>query len=187
MNHLKINILLLLSITLLTFTACEDDDPVIPNEEEVITTVSYTLTPTTGGDPVVLSFQDLDGDGGDAPTTTVEALSANTTYNATLNLLNEADTPVENITEEVAGEAEDHQFFFTTSIADLTVEYDDTDADGNPIGLATKLTTGAAGTGTLTIVLKHKPEKTASGVKDGDITNAGGDTDVEVNFDITVQ
>ena len=41
--------------------------------------------------------------------------------------------------------------------------------DGNPVGLATSLTTGAAGSGTYTIHLEHEPEKSASGVASGDI------------------
>lgn len=33
-------------------TACEKDDPVIPNEEELITTLTYTLTPSGGVQPL---------------------------------------------------------------------------------------------------------------------------------------
>ena len=36
------------------------------NEEEVITTMTVTLVPDGGGTEIVLSFQDLDGDGPDA-------------------------------------------------------------------------------------------------------------------------
>ncbi|HBK71516.1 MAG TPA: type 1 periplasmic binding fold superfamily protein, partial [Flavobacteriaceae bacterium] len=36
-------------------------------------------------------------------------------------------------------------------------------------------------------ILRHEPNKSASGVSDGDITNAGGETDIEVIFNITVQ
>ena len=70
----------------------------IPNEEELITTVNYTLTPADGSAAITLSFVDLDGDGGDAPTITGGTLIANTTYTGTLELLNEAEMPVEDIT-----------------------------------------------------------------------------------------
>ena len=43
--------------------------------------------------------------------------------------------------------------------------------------------TGAAGTGTVTIVLKHEPTKPNNGTAAG----AGGSIDVEVTFPITVQ
>ena len=65
--------------------------------------------------------------------------------------------------------------------------YADQDNNGNPIGLSFELTTGDAGNESYTITLRHEPDKTASGVSGGDITNAGGETDIEVVFDITVE
>ena len=38
--------------SILFFTACEKDDPDVPNEEELITTLIYTLTPDGGGNAV---------------------------------------------------------------------------------------------------------------------------------------
>ena len=37
------------------------------------------------------------------------------------------------------------------------------------------------------MTLRHEPAKDASGVAAGDITNAGGETDIEVTFDVTVE
>ena len=182
--------LLLLTLVLtisLTFSACDKDDPEVPNEEELITTLSYSLTPTGGGTAISLSFQDLDGDGGNAPTIVGGTLTANQTYTGAIALLNESESPAEDITAEIQEEDEDHQFFFQSSISGLTVGYNDQDADGNPIGLSSTLTTGATGSGTLTITLRHEPSKSASGVSDGDIANAGGETDIEVTFPIDVQ
>jgi hypothetical protein len=173
--------------SILFFTACEKEDPVIPNEEELITTLVYTLTPEGGGNPVVFSFQDLDGDGGDAPVIVNGTLAANTTYAGALSLLNETETPAESISEEVEEEADEHQFFFSVSGVDATVSYADADGNGNPIGLASTVVAGAVSSGTLIITLRHEPAKSASGVSDGDITNAGGETDIEVTFDVTVQ
>lgn len=186
MNYLKLSFVLMLAC-LFTFTACDDDDPVIPDEEELITTLSYTLTPDGGGTPLIFTFQDLDGDGGDAPTIITETLAANTVYTGTMTLLNELESPAENITEEIDEEQEEHQFFFSSSLSDLTVAYGDTDSNGDPVGLTSTLTTGAAGTGTLTVTLRHEPMKDASGVSGGDIANAGGETDIEVEFPVTVQ
>jgi hypothetical protein len=182
--------LVLASFSMLIFTSCQDDepaDPVIPNEEEVITTLNFTLTPNGGGTPVVLTFQDLDGDGGNAPTISTGTLDTNTVYNGSLDLLDEIKSPADSITKEVKEEALDHQFFFQTSISGLNIAYSDTDANGNPLGLATTVTTGAAGSGTVTITLRHEPDKNAAGVSTGDITNAGGETDIEVTFNVNVQ
>ena len=176
-------------ISLITIVSCSDDpeDPIVENEEEVITTLTYTLTPFKGGSAVVLSYRDLDGDGDGEPTITNGTLSPATTYTGALTLLNETESPAESITEEIEEEDADHQFFFSTTVSDLVVTYDDTDDDGNPVGLATSLTTGAAGSGTLTVTLKHEPNKSASGVAAGDMANAGGETDISVSFTITVE
>ncbi|MEX0812750.1 MAG: hypothetical protein WD048_11090 [Chitinophagales bacterium] len=178
---------LLIGFLFLFLAACEKDDPEIPNEEELITTLTYTLTPQSGGDNVVLTFKDLDGDGGDAPEISSGILAANTTYNGTLSLLNEQESPAEDITEEIEEEEDEHQFFFQTTVNGVAINYDDADGDGNPIGLKTILSTGDAGSGTLSITLRHEPNKSASGVADGNIANAGGETDIEVTFNLDVQ
>lgn len=183
----KLAFLYVLLISVFAITACDDDDPVIENEEEVITTLTFVLTPDGGGDVQTFNFVDLDGDGGTDPVITNATLSANTTYSGSLTLLNESETPAEDITAEIEEDDDEHQFFFSSSIADLSVMATDTDGNGDPVGLSSQLTTGAAGTGTLTITLIHEPDKGATGVADGDITNAGGETDIEVTFDVTVQ
>ena len=168
-------------------SACDKKDPIIPNEEEVITTLIYTLTPMGGGQEVIFSFSDLDGEGGSAPVISAGTLITSTTYTGSLDLLNEQEVPAGIITEEIEEEAEDHQFFFTSSTSNINVVYSDQDSNGNPIGLSTSLTTTTVGSGTLTITLRHEADKSASGVSDGVIANAGGETDIEVSFPIDVQ
>ncbi len=184
----SISAILLASFTLI-LTSCDKDDPIIPNEEELITTVNYTLTPTpdNGSGVVVLSFIDLDGDGGNDPVIVGGTLQANSQYTGSLELLNEAESPAENITEEIQEEDEDHQFFFESTVEGLQVSYSDMDDDGKPVGLSTVLTTGAPASGVLTIILKHEPMKSAAGVADGDVTNAQGETDIQVNIPVDVQ
>ncbi|MDA8693527.1 type 1 periplasmic binding fold superfamily protein, partial [Saprospiraceae bacterium] len=75
----------------------------------------------------------------------------------------------------------------STSVSGLMISYEDMDSDDNPLGLSTTLNTTSAGTGTLTIILRHLPNKNGDGVSDGEIANAGGDTDVEVTFNIDVE
>ena len=180
-------LLLVLMTAAILFPSCDPEDPEEHNDEEVITTLKYILTPSGGGDVVTLTFVDLDGDGGDNPTITGGILAENTTYTGTVELLNETETPAGDITAEVLEEAEDHQFFFANTLDGITIDYDDTDANGQPIGLNSTLTTTTTENGTITITLRHEPNKSATDVVNGDITNAGGETDIEVTFNVDVQ
>ncbi len=181
MKSLKSISLLILST--IGFFSCNNDDPVIPNEDELITTVTYTLTPV-GGDVVVFSFQDLDGDGSNPPVITNGILAANTSYTGVLSILNETEIPAEDIGEEVADESDEHQFFYVHEASlNTTITYADEDVNGNPLGLETSLQTGDASTGELVITLKHQPKKPNNGT----LVDAGGVTDVQVFFTVTIQ
>lgn len=176
---------LLLSATALLAFSCSNDDNGPVNEEEVITTVTTTLT--GGGQGITLTSRDLDGDGPNAPTVTVSGnLTANTTYAGEVSFLNETVSPADDITVEVEEEGVDHQIFYQLPAALGIVTYTDLDLNGKPIGLAFTLTTGNAGTGNLTVTLRHLPNKSATGVAAGDITNAGGATDALVTYPVTV-
>ncbi len=179
------------------FISCsnDDDNPEPVLEEEVITTMTATLTPSGGGTNVILETRDLDGDGPNAPVISVSAnLAANTTYSGNIVLLNETETPAENVTEEIEELAEEHQFFFAASTSlNASIAYNDTEADystntgTNPVGLSFTLTTTDATSGTLTITLRHEPNKSAAGVIQGDIANAGGETDITATFNLIIE
>lgn len=183
MKNLKL--IALLVIPVLFSTSCSNDDAPV-NEEEVITTVTTTLV--GGGQIITLTSRDLDGDGPNAPVVTVSGnLTAGITYTGSTTFLNELVNPAEDITEEVEEEGVDHQVFYQLPSSVGTVTYTDTDANGKPIGLNFTLVAGTSGTtGTLTVTLRHLPNKSATGVAAGDITNAGGNTDAAVSFSIAV-
>jgi len=169
----------------MAFTSCSDDDenPIAVDEEEVITTMTVTLT-SSGNSTVTLKSQDLDGDGPNAPEITVSGnLAANATYSGSIELLNETETPAEDITEEVEEEDDEHQFFFSTGGSVTGATYSDQDSDGNPLGLSFELATGEAGSGTLQITLRHEPKKP----NDGTLGDAGGETDIAQTFNVTVE
>lgn len=175
-------------VILVLVSSCSDDDtPTQVIEEEVITTMTITLTPDGGGTAITLQTRDTDGDGPNAPVVTSGTLTANTIYNGSIELLNELESPAEDITEEVEELDDEHQFFFQATNSIATFSYSDTDGDGNPVGLSFTLTTGSAGSGTVTVSLIHEPAKDASGVSDGDSTNAGGEEDISATFSVTVQ
>ena len=177
-----IKLLAVLFISTLVFTSCEDDhddDHDHGSDEELITTVLYTLT--DGNNTIVLEWEDLDGDTGNAPTISSGTLTANTSYTGSIQLLNRTESPAEDITLEVRAEGDEHEFFYTNT-AGLTITKTDTDGT-NPVGIETSLSTGAEGSGSLTIVLKHEPTKP----NDGTTANAGGSTDVQVTFPISIR
>jgi hypothetical protein len=180
-------LLYILPLFVLTLISCDPDDPDPVNEEEVITTLTYTLQPTAGGSPVVFSFRDIDGDGGLDPMISAGSLAANTEYNGSVTLLNETEDPAEDITEEVREEDDEHQLFYVISGANANIIYLDQDGDGNPLGLMTRLTTGEASTGTITVILRHEPDKSVLGADPNDPVLAGGETDIEVTFNLDIQ
>ena len=176
---------LFLATASLFLASCSDDDNGPVNEEEVITTVITTLT--NGSTTITLTSRDLDGDGPNDPLVTVSGnLTANTVYNGETTFLNELDTPADNITTEVEEEGEEHQIFYQIPSALGTIGYTDFDVNAKPVGLTFTYTTGNAGTGNLTVTLRHLPNKSAAGVAAGDITNAGGATDAQVTYPIVI-
>lgn len=187
MKNLKL-IALLVIPSLFSISCSNDDNPAAVNEEEVITTVRVTLV--GGGETIILESRDLDGDGPNAPVLTPIGggiLVAGTTYTGSTTFLNELESPAEDITEEVEEEGLDHQVFYQLASTLGTVTYNDMDENGDPIGLEFTLVAGTSGsTGTLTVTLRHQPNKSASGVADGDITNAEGNTDAAVTFSVAV-
>lgn len=173
-------------------TGCKkDDDPVTPpppvNPEELITTLRLTFTSAGGTESKQFLFTDLDGDGGNAPVITSDTLSNDSIYTVAMEVLNESENPVEDITAEITAEDEEHQFFFQVSGANATVAYADADGNLQPIGLLTLWTIGAVSSGNVIVTLRHEPNKDGAGVSGGDITNAGGETDIEVDFPLVIE
>lgn len=204
MRSIRRFISLSLSAALLSaLAACGDPgDPL--NEGEVITTVTLTFTPEGGGTPVIAEFDDPDGDGGDPPVVDAIELTAGT-YTLGVGFENRLEDPPEDITVEVADESDAHQIFVTGTAVDgpasdqpgapLAHAYADSDSNGLPIGLENSVT-ATAGTGELTVTLRHLPPvndtavKTAdlaAEVKDGGFAAIGGETDAQVTFMVTVQ
>ena len=204
MKHLfKLNYLLLSLFSLLIFTACEDDDatPAEENEEEVITDVKLIFTPTntlSGLATVEATAQDPDGEGvQELQVSGSIDLAVNASYTLTYEIMNNLETPGEDIGEEILEEGAEHQIFYSFTDGAFTsptgngnidnasdpVNYNDTDANGNPLGLSTAWTTGdALSSGTFTVRLQHQPD-----VKTSSSTATTGDTDFELTFVLNIQ
>ena len=198
-NIFKLNILLYSLLSLVIFTACEDDD-VVPEEEEemeVITDVTLVFTSDAGA-VVTASAQDPDGEGVQELVVLDEIqLQAGTNYTLTFDIMNNLETPGEDIGDEIAEEDDEHQFFFAFTEGAFSnptgngnidnasdpVNYNDADGNGNPLGLNTSWTAGDPTTAaSFTVRLQHQPDvKTStSGANDGD-------TDFELQFRLTIQ
>ena len=163
-------------------SSCKDEveDPPNPNEEELITTVELKFTDTASMQSQSFRFADPDGEGGNAPTTfDTIVLDANSFYTVEVSFLNESESPVEDITEEVLEEANEHLVCYEVS-AGNTVTITDQDGNALPLGLQAELSTGAAGMGNFKVSLKHQPD-----VKNGQCDV--GETDVEVDFSLRLE
>ena len=201
---------LLASFGLVFSVACGGDDVETPdegeNEQEVITTVRLTFMPTSGTN-VVAEFLDADGDGGNAPTIDDIQLTNGMNYTLSVAFENALETPAEDITEEIEEEDAEHQVFFfgsavtgpanpNNNAAVLSHAYTDQDAGGLPVGLANTIEAVQAGSGTMTVMLRHLPEQAGTAQKvaglAGDLATSGeaalpGDVDAQVDFQVTVQ
>ena len=167
---------------LIIISSCKKDT-IDPNEEELITTFKVEFTEKVTRAKQSFEFKDLDGEGGNAPSKFDEIiLAAGKTYECELYLLNESVMPVDNITLEIEAESDDHQFYFTPSVAGLLITELNKDTKGLPLGIESIWTTGSAATGTINISLKHKP-----GTKAANDPITKGDTDISLDFKVKVQ
>ncbi|MPR35304.1 hypothetical protein [Salmonirosea aquatica] len=179
---------MLIGLTFL-LAQCKSASDVEPDDEnELITTVQLQFSPTLifTGDQT-FTYRDIDGDGGNPPTKfDTISLLANTEYVLKVTVLDESKNPADDITEEVQEKADEHLFVFTPTPASLlTYTYGDKDARNLPIGLVGTVKTGAAGTGTLRVQLRHQPPISDKIMKDG--TAGPGSDDVNLNFNLVVK
>lgn len=175
----------LLMGTLLFTTSCKDDDQPGPDEEEeVITAVTISLTPTGKGQDAEATISTITGT---QVQNTPLTLRPGTEYTAVVTLTDESKTPVADMTAEIRNERDEHLLVYTFtpdagSNATVNVTITDMDQNNRPVGLESTVTTGAGtGNGKLKVVLKHQP----GGLKTGTNTTAGS-TDIDVDFNVIV-
>lgn len=172
---------------LLALGACGDSSTEPAGEQELITRVTLSLTPSGGGTTQNVIINDPDGLGPGAPQAQqgTLALTRGITYTGTVRFENAVASPVEDITAEVSAEANEHRVFYTTTATGVTITTTDTDAAGRPLGLRFTKAVGAGaatGTGTVRVLLCHY----GSIAKPATATACTGDTDTDVTFSYTV-
>lgn len=167
-----------LLLTVIFAASCKPDEPVNPNEEEVITKVTLTIVdPSTGALVQSAVYSDPDGAGGADPVRfDTLRLDSGRVYNVAIALFDESDGGnIKNITDEVRAESADHLFCYTATGVQVTVVK--TDSDGTfPIGITTSWTAVTQSTGTVRVELRHQPDGTKNG------TCIPGSTDVQLDF-----
>jgi hypothetical protein len=179
MKHLKLFVLVMLAgLVIVSCKKKKDND----NEEENITTVKVVLTPVTGGTAQTFTWKDVDGPGGNAPVISEITVAPSLAYTCSLQFLDESKTPAEDKTTEIIAEANDHQIYYQPTTVAVTVSNLNNDGRGLPLGTTSSWATGAVGTGSMKITLKHKP-----GQKSAADAVTIGETDVEVIFPVKIQ
>lgn len=191
-------------------SGCTDFEGDHDHDSEIISRVELTFTPEAGGAPLVFEFTDPDGDGGVSGVAERIELAAGTTYTLTIRFENGLADPPEDLTQEIEAEAEEHFVFVlgdvtgpgsVVSTALLTHAYDDLESDYGtntigedlPVGLRNMITTDAAGSGELRVVLRHLPELNGEPQKSGDLPgllaegeDLPGGVDVDIAFEFVI-
>ena len=183
-----------------TFSSCEVDDPEKEEVPELITQVILRFEPHAGGQPILVTATDPDGEGvKDIEIDEPIRLAPLTTYNLSIALINDladATQPEYDVTEEVREEADEHIFFFgwngdpfSAPTGNGNIEnalgpviYQDEDVNGLPLGLETQWSTSSGSIGELRIILKHQPD-----LKSEQSDAQTGETDLDVTFQIIVE
>ena len=181
------------ALTLLSTAACNrnDDDTPEPEEQELITTLQMILTPQGGGTTDTVIYKVQNGFGSTAPgiiQIDTMVLRAGTTYDARMRVLNESETPAEDITTEIESEKDDHLFLFSsdpaTGAGAVAVTGGNKDNQGLPYNLKVQITpvVHAVGNSQLTVTLLHEPTNKSATT----VAAAGGETDLEAVFPVRI-
>ena len=178
----------------ITFPLNIEEDP--NEEEEVINQVVLTFSPAGGGDDIVATWFDADGDGVGNPTIDDIDLEEGIEYTMAITLANTLEG--EDITAEIMEEDDEHQFFFgfTENIfadpmgdgnidnGDDPLNYEDQDENGLPVGLSTSWQAGGhtEAAGEFRVILKHQP-----GLKTATSDATVGGTDIDITFALNIE
>jgi len=195
----------LVTSSLVFLAGCKVKDPVPENIPELITMATISFTPSGGssGSTLVVTATDPDNIGAqdiqvDGPIN----LMKGTTYTLTIQLVDGLYQPTDtfyDVSKQIEGEAEEHQFFFfwnsglfSNPVGDGNIDNrndpvnygSSIDKNGRPVGLTTIWTTASTpstGSNLFRVLLKHQPD-----IKSDISTSADGETDLDLTFIINV-
>lgn len=192
MKNVTNKILIAFTFIALLFAACTKPDDVEnpqPVEQELITTVQLHVTGDSGFDKT-FSYKVENGFGSTTQgNVSIDSiiLAPGTIYDVEVKVLNEKESPAEDITEEVLEEKDEHLFLFVSApssgAGSITTQNGSKDNNNKPFNQVVEFHTGSNGTGALTVTLKHEPTNK-------DVTDpaaAGGETDAEAVFPVLIR
>lgn len=183
MNKNRISILFytlaVASIVLLNACKKQDkDETPLPEENELITTISLQAVDTISLDTFNFAWRQPGGPGTKIEVDTIQ-LDANKGYLVSIDLLDESKNPVVSITEEIEQDANSHRFVYSTNLAGSSIKILDFDSHipAMELGLKFVLGAGTTGNGNFNVLLKHYTDLDPK-------TNGlnAGSTDIEVSF-----
>ena len=175
----------LLSAVLVTSCTKKDVDEE-NHDNELITTLQLQFTPVGGGTTKTFTWKDLDGDGGNAPVIDLIELPVNTTYTFAVKVLDESKNPVEDITEEIVADADNHRFYYVPGEgADIKITNLNKDANNVTLGSTGQWQTSTAVNKNVRIVLRHYSR---GGKQEADLINdSKSSSDIDVTFPYVVK
>lgn len=170
------------------FASCKKEKTAETNQEEVITTMKLIFVPTGGGTTLTYQFRDPDGAGGTAPTQDEIELEPSQSYNVSVLLLNETESPAEDITLEVAEEADAHRFYYEPEAgSNIIVSGLNNDGNGVPVGITSTWTTSSVANGKIKVTLRHYGGTPPGKAVEDLVNSSKSNTDIEVEFNTKVQ
>tara|TARA_Y100000766_G_C18900954_1_gene603383 strand:- start:1955 stop:2581 length:627 start_codon:yes stop_codon:yes gene_type:complete len=177
----------------------DEEDPHHEHDHEVFTDVKLIFTNTEDSEDIVeATAQDSDGEGVDIlQVKNAINLDTSKSYTLTFEIMNNLETPGENIGAEIKEEDDEHQVFFSFSEGAFSnpsgngnidkasdpIVYNDKDENGFPVGLNTSWETSSTPLekGTFTVQLQHQP-----GVKTATSSVEDGDADFVLRFELNI-
>lgn len=105
------------------------------HDHDAVTTVVLTLVAQGSNDTTRVTWEDLDGIGGNNPNRIDTLfLRPGTIYVGSVQFENRAESPAKNLTEDVLEDANEHQVFYAVSNSLGQVSVLDKDGRGLPLG-----------------------------------------------------
>lgn len=158
------------------------------NDEELLTTLTLTFIPVTGGAPLVFEYDDPDGPGGIDPSQDEIILTANQSYEVSVQLTNKTTNPDTDVTSEIIEESDAHRFYYEPSAAsNITVTDLDMDINGVPLGITSTWHTTSAATGIIRITLRHYAGNPPGKLLSDPVNSSKSVSDVEIEFETRVE